>query len=309
MGAGHRRILALFTAGVALQFVLGSVFTELWPLKAVLQYQPHRSWRFLALLLRAAAATGVVAGYRAGGMSRAAAVVTGIVLVVPGLEPLLPVAVVLQAVWGYPPPAAWARLSAAFVLLAVSGWNDREPSIAYLTDLAPRATGDLALACAAAAIALFAAREAPARWRSPVLAAAALLVAAWLAPRAYRAHQARWDSGSWRAVQDWARASTPRSAVFLTPPREAGFRVFSERTIVGEWKDGTQQYFDDAFVREWGARMEAVGEDLAPLPEDRLVELAHRYGATYIVLPRGTRKALPDVYRNPSWVVYKVPAS
>jgi len=305
MALHHRRLLALFTAGVALQFVLGSVFTELFPLKAVLQFQPHRSWRFLALLLRAAAAAGVVVGYRAGGISRVASVATGVVLAIPGLEPLLPIAVVLQAAWGHPRPATWARLAAAFVLLAVTGWNSREPSIAYVTELLPRATGDLALACAAAAIAVFAVREVPPHWRTAALAAAALLVAGWLGPRAYRFHQARWESGSWRAVQDWVRSHTPQSAVILTPPREAGFRVFSERTIVGEWKDGTQQYFDDAFVREWGARMEALGEDYSPLTEAQLVELAGRYGATYIVMPRRPRKALPEVYHNPSWVVYR----
>ena len=286
MPASHRRLLALFTAGVALQFVLGTIFTELVPVKAVLQFQPHRSWRFLALLLRAAAAAGVVNGYRAGGISRVAAIATGIVLAIPGLEPLLPVAVVLQAAWGHPQPATWARLTAALVLVLVTGWNDREPSFAYVADVLPRATGDLALACAAVALAVFAAREAQPPRRTLALAAAALVVLGWLGPRAYAFHRARWESGSWRAVQDWVRESTPRSAVILTPPREAGFRVFSERTIVGEWKDGTQQYFDDAFVREWGARMEALGEDYAPLPEDQLVALARRYGASYIVMPR-----------------------
>jgi hypothetical protein len=305
MPFAHRRILALFTAGVALQFVLGTVFTEYLPVKAVLQFQPHRSWRFLALLLRAAAAAGVVAGHRAGGMSRVAAIATGIVLVIPGLEPLLPMVVVLQAVWGYPQPATWARLTAAVVLVAVTDWNAREPNLAYLWALVPRATGDLALACAAAAIAVFAVREVPARRRTAALGVAALLVAGWLGPRAYDFHKARWDSGAWRSVQEWVRSNTPRSAVILTPPREAGFRVFSERTIVGEWKDGTQQYFDDAFVEEWGARMEAMGEDYAPLPEAQLAELAHRYGASYIVMPRRPRKALAEVYHNPSWVVYR----
>jgi hypothetical protein len=95
--------------------------------------------------------------------------------------------------------------------------------------------------------------------------------------------------------------------VIFTPPREAGFRVFSERTIVGEWKDGTQQYFDDAFVKEWGRRMDALG----PAPYEKhsvpeLLEVARRYGATYIVLPaRPRRKALTLVHRNEEWAVYE----
>ena len=113
-------------------------------------------------------------------------------------------------------------------------------------------------------------------------------------------------SPAWRATQDWVRTHTPRSAVLLTPPKEAGFRVFSERTIVGEWKDGTQQYFDDAFVKEWGARMEALGDGYDKLSDARLLELARRFGASYIVLPRATgRRGLTLSYRNPSWAVYR----
>ena len=88
-------------------------------------------------------------------------------------------------------------------------------------------------------------------------------------------------------------------------PRARRASVCSRSAIVGEWKDGTQQYFDDAFVREWRARMEAVGEDYSPLPEAQLVALARRYGATYIVMPRRPRKALPEAYHNPSRVVYR----
>jgi hypothetical protein len=75
---------------------------------------------------------------------------------------------------------------------------------------------------------------------------------------------------------------------------------------VGEWKDGTQQYFDDAFVKEWGARMEALGDDYETLPEDRLLALARRFGASYVVLPRQPpRRGLVLAYRNPSWAVYR----
>src|SRR6185503_846986 len=109
-----------------------------------------------------------------------------------------------------------------------------------------------------------------------------------------------------RAAQDWARENTPRSAVFLTPPKEAGFRVFSERTVVAEWKDGTQQYFDDAFVGEWGARMEALGDDYEKLGDDQLLALAGRFGASYIVLPRRPpHPGLVQAYRNPSFAIYE----
>ena len=65
------------------------------------------------LILYGLAAAGVVAGWRAGGLARvAAAVDRGFILVNPQLEPLLPVAVFLQAAVGRPPAATWARLLA-----------------------------------------------------------------------------------------------------------------------------------------------------------------------------------------------------
>jgi len=132
-----------------------------------------------------------------------------------------------------------------------------------------------------------------------------------MTPQAYATARVRWEAGGWRDAQDWARRSTPKDAVFLTPPREAGFRVFSERTVVGEWKDGTQQYFDDAFVREWGDRMQALrGDAYASLPDRELLDLAARYGASYIVLPaRPIRPGLVPVYRAKGYAIYRaVPA-
>lgn len=42
---------------------------------------------------------------------------------------------------------------------------------------------------------------------------------------------------TWTEVQHWA-AERPRDAVFLVPPDTEGFRNFSERSIVGDHKDG-----------------------------------------------------------------------
>jgi hypothetical protein len=102
-------------------------------------------------------------------------------------------------------------------------------------------------------------RELSASQRRWVALAAAAGTLFWLGPDAYARKRAKWETGSWREVQDWVRLHTPKDAIFVTPPQEAGFRVFSERTVVGEWKDGTQQYFDETFATEWAARMEALG--------------------------------------------------
>jgi hypothetical protein len=102
---------------------------------------------------------------------------------------------------------------------------------------------------------------------------------------------------------------TPKTAVFLTPPKEAGFRVFSERGIVGEWKDGTQQYFDDAFAREWGRRMEIVmAQEFSKYSDTEIVDLARQFGADYIV-GQGRRRKLPVVFDGGSTVIYSLPSA
>jgi hypothetical protein len=303
------RMAAFFLAGTAIQFALGTVFTEYWPVKAVLQYQPHRAWRFLMLLLQGLVAAGVVAGWREAGWARAAAVATGVVVFTPGLEPFLPVVVLLQAVAGRPVAAPWARVLAAGVIVGVTGWADRDVTWTYPGETLPRALNEVALGAAALALVLVVGRQAAAARRAAVSVAVALALVFWLAPKAYASQRLRWESGAWRATQDWVRRNTPKTAVLLTPPREAGFRVFSERTIVGEWKDGTQQYFDDDFVREWGGRMEALGDDYDRLSDEQLLALARRFGASYVVAARQpTRRGLVVVYRNPSWAVYRAEA-
>jgi hypothetical protein len=305
-----RRLLALFLCGVALQFVVGTVFTEWVPLKAVLQYQPHRSWRFLAVILNAVAAAGLVESWREGGaVARGTACVSAVVLLLPGLESLLPLVVALQAGVGRPTRSPRARIAAALVLLWIGGWGDRPLDYAFLPDLLSRMPAVLVIFPAAVAVIVLASREMTSGWRRSVVAVSVAATLVWLAPWTYARLRGRWESGDWRDVQDWARTATPRDAVFLTPPQESGFRVFSERTVVGEWKDGTQQYFDDAFVRAWGERMRALGgERFASMTDDQVREVAALFDASYVVLPTRPRRAtLPLAYKNATWAVYRVP--
>jgi hypothetical protein len=302
----RRYLLTLFLVGTALQFLFGTLLTEYLPVKAVLQYQPHRSWRFLQLLLQAVIAAGVVEGFRAGGVGRIVALSTGAIVFVTGLESLLPLAVIAQVAAARPPAAAWSRLLALAILLGVDGWGDKPLDwTSLLGPLLNRSLSATVLTAAALALLIRIGVEKGGFTRAALSGLAALLTLAWFLPHVYERARARFDRGGWVEVQKWARGNTPRSAVFLTPPREAGFRVFSERTAVGEWKDGTQQYFDDGFVREWGLRMEILG-DLPKRNDEELRQIAQRLGATHIVLPaRQERAGFAELYRNRDFAVYR----
>lgn len=303
-----RALVATFLLGIALQFVAGTVFTEFVPLKAALQIQPHRCWRFLVLLLYGLAAEGIVAGWRAGGAARVAAVATGVILVDPRFEPLLPVAVFLQAALGQPAAAAWARLLAATTLVWLTGWPRPDLDLTTLTYPITALASDTVVGAAALALLILIGRETGAVTRHLAAAGAAAATVVWLAPGAYAGVRPKWERGPWIDVQDWVRLHTPKTAAIVTPPREAGFRVFSERTIVGEWKDGTQQYFDDAFAQEWAARMAAFGkEEYNSLSDDQLLAIAQRFGASYVVhIARRRHPALRELYKNSYFGVYAV---
>lgn len=305
-----QRLTAAFLAATALHFVLGTVFSEFLPVRLVLQYQPHRCWRFVVVLLWAVVSAQVATDFRRGGVARALSALVGLTLLLPGLTPLVPVAVALLAFFTRPAPPAWARALAAAAFLGVSGWGSQavEP-LSEVDAIVRRLTNDAVMAAAALALLLVAARQSGGRVRAFAVTAVAAFALLRLGPEAYGNASRRWraDASPWHDVQRWVALTTPKDAVLLTPPREAGFRVFSERGIVGEWKDGTQQYFDDGFALEWNRRMEAVGVDAyTKTPGRDLLTIARRYGASYIVLPRQpVRRGLVLAYRNDVWAVYQ----
>ena len=303
----RKRLVAAFFAGTALLFVVGTIFTEYVPWKAMLQLQPHRSWRFLQVILYGAIAAGVVRGWREGGGARLAAVTAAIVVGIPGLEPLLPLALLAMAFLAQPPPAPWARVLAGAALLFGTGWGGYPiDATAFVRQFGSRLISDLPLAAAGTVLIVLAGRDLVARQRRVVLGVATLSTLLWLVPTHYDFARRRFESGTFRDVQNWVRVNTARDSVLITPPRQSGFRVFSERTIVGEWKDGTQQYFDEEFVREWDRRMRALEQPRYwKLSNDELLSLAYDLRATHIVMPRRFRRdGLEELYVNGNFVVY-----
>ncbi len=141
------------------------------------------------------------------------------------------------------------------------------------------------------------------RWRVP----AALALAPALAFAAGVVNYPSVATPDLTALADWARSNTPASAVFAFP--DAGhdhapgwFRARSLRPVYVDWKGGGQVNYLREFSAEWWVRWRKVM--LHPLP----VEEYRGLGIAFICV----RHALPDrppVYRNPSYIVYVVPAN
>ncbi len=136
----------------------------------------------------------------------------------------------------------------------------------------------------------------------------------------------------WYDVQLWARNHTPKDALFITPPHiygffETGWRVFSERSTLALFSDLTDKVaYSPSYLETWRPRF----EDLAPgaLAQFRgdffenqaltarafynqssadLLEVAHKYGADYLVMEKPNFRDFPAVYENGRFVVYAVP--
>jgi hypothetical protein len=304
--AGRLLSLGIFLVATALLFVAGTLFTEVIPLKAVLQFQPHRIWRFLAVILLAFMAKDIVLLWRTSPMMRVLSGVYFLSIFATGLEQLGPLVLIAVFAANQPPLPTWLRLLGAAALVGLE-WPDRTVVwTEYVVEFLRRFQNQQIFAVLGVGLLLGLAVADPRRRRALSMLAFLLTIGP-LFIDGYRRQALRFEQGSFWAAQTWARANTPKSAVFLTPPKEAGFRVFSERAIVGEWKDGTQQYFDDGFAKEWGRRMEVVmAQEFPKYTDDEIADLARRFGADYIVF-QGRRRRLPIVFDGGSTVIYSVP--
>lgn len=122
---------------------------------------------------------------------------------------------------------------------------------------------------------------------------------------------------AWRAVQLWAAEHTPPDALFVTDPDDAGFRVYSMRSPLVEWKDGAPSMFSRAYALEWECRMQAVSVTgvvdpdkqtrLTRFSEAGLLTLHERYPFDYVVARQPQELAWPLVYSNTGFVVFAWP--
>ncbi len=305
---GRLQNLSIVIFATAILFVTGTVFTEYIPSKAFLQFQPHRIWRFLSVVLLAFMAADVARLWRTSSLMRLLSILYFLTLFAPGLEPLGPLVLIAVFAANHPPLPSWLRLLGAAALVTLE-WPDRAVAwTEYLIEFTRRIQNTAVFAVLGAALLLALAVGQRDRGRARLLSVLVFLLAAGpLFGDNYLRQRQRFEQGSFRAAQNWARTETPRAAVFLTPRKVAGLRVFSERSLVGEWKDGTQQFFVDAFAKEWGGRMEVVmAKEYGKFSDEEIVALARQFGADYIV-GQGRRRKLPVAFDGGSTVVYLLP--
>ncbi len=107
----------------------------------------------------------------------------------------------------------------------------------------------------------------------------------------------------------WARAATPRDAVFLFADAgrslEPGvFRALAARALYVDWKGGGQINFFPEFAREWRSRWQATLAE--PYRPDRLPAYT-ALGIDYVVLSARNRLPQRDpAYGNARYLIYRL---
>lgn len=123
---------------------------------------------------------------------------------------------------------------------------------------------------------------------------------------------------SWVEVQKWANKNTAKDSMFIVPVYLSSFRLYSERPIVVDWKDGGAGFYAPNYFEQWWERMKDIGirSNMRDVPaqkivynsmsEDKIRYLFNKYDASYIVFEkREDISGFNQVFGNNYFVVYK----
>ncbi|MBU2529461.1 MAG: hypothetical protein KKD35_00325 [Elusimicrobia bacterium] len=128
-------------------------------------------------------------------------------------------------------------------------------------------------------------------------------------------------SRDWKAVQIWANENTQINSTFVTPVYLEGFRIYSQRGIVLENKDGGPAVYDLEYAFKWWQRMNDFGykslkinlnmkNDLKriyrSLKKEDMLKLARKYDAEYIVVENEHKLDLKKIYQNGHFKVLSI---
>ncbi len=314
--------LAILVAAAAM-FLVGYALTEWWPVPVVIRAQLYRCSRLVMVLFFAHIAYAVVRAYAISLQTKkwtdrlevGSGLLTLAVIAVPAFLPLLPLAFVMACLIAL----ANGRLS---VMQAVAAGVTVTICVAAARDVDFRLLGvpkpmsySLGIAAAVAAGLLALLARLTSRREQWFVVPVSIAVGTVILAFGVRSS----DSG-WTDVQSWAGEHSPAEALFLTPIQPGGFRLRSSRSVVGEWRDGTQLYFSGAFADQWWQRMKdlqpgllanatgrsilSAGRPLETLDDESLEKIAEKYGATFLVLPKRQTRRFPVVYENAEYAVY-----
>ncbi len=118
----------------------------------------------------------------------------------------------------------------------------------------------------------------------------------------------------WADLQMHACRISHKDDLFIVPPYLNDFCNYSKRAILTDWAEGANIiYLDNQFADEWFERMNDLGwtqrfnarEGFKMLSTEAIINVAHKYGAKYIVTEKPKKFSLQKIYENQKYILYK----
>lgn len=112
---------------------------------------------------------------------------------------------------------------------------------------------------------------------------------------------------SWTRLQKWVHENTDKDSLFIVPRHTRGFRLYSMRSIAGDWKDGAPSLFSRAYALKWYDRMKSL-EKYDRIKEDDFLRLARDYQATHIIT-EGRKLNFEIIHEDGEFYIYEIKRS
>ena len=112
-------------------------------------------------------------------------------------------------------------------------------------------------------------------------------------------------NSDWIDVQKWTRVNTKQDSVFLVPPDQTGFRIFSQRPIVGDIKDGAIVIYSNNYAFYWASLMQNL-ESYDSFNDQEYINLGKLYNFNYVVINSSNKLNFKLIYKNEKFSVYKI---
>jgi hypothetical protein len=124
------------------------------------------------------------------------------------------------------------------------------------------------------------------------------------------------EDKAWIDMQYWTRQNIGKYESVIVPPYKPGFRIYSKRSIYGDWKDGTLGFFSHMYAFDWFKRMNEIGvynskkSDQAKaynnLTKEKILLISDNYNQQFIVFENSKQIDFLSLYKNSHYTLYKI---
>lgn len=109
----------------------------------------------------------------------------------------------------------------------------------------------------------------------------------------------------WINLQKWVNKNTNVSEKFMVPPDKTGFRIFSQRSIVGDLKDGAVVVYSQEYANYWFNLTQST-RDYKKLNDQDFFTLKQKYNFNFIVTTNKQKLDSEIIYKNKLYTLYKM---